>query len=329
MALFNLNPSAIGSQIAATAAGKAAQAIAQSMSPKLVQDVQRVLKIGNVVGNTLGIKTGIGVLDNLFSLNGGSTDTPTPLLGGLTLTQAKAIYEQVKSARVSKKNLFFLRITDPNPPIGVYSTRDPNSEAQEAGGLFSSVIGAAVGGITSSIAGTVGAIAGSAAGSYAGKLASSAIGGVLGGTGGSASPNGVGTIAVASFDMLAMDVSYGASIVSDHVQIGSGFIDRVTGRSPSEMSITTMDDEAGSIKRWYNGKIEQIAHHDGTFGLPAEYLVDIQVVHAIPSELVPGYKFAYSKTVRLRPQSIQLELSRRDQAVEELQLQFSQFDSFF
>jgi hypothetical protein len=304
MALFNTNASAIGEQLGTTAAGRAAQAVAQSMSPRLVQDVQRVLKVGNIFGQTLGLSTGIGAIDNLLSL-GDPRDTPTPLLGGLTLRQAQGIYEQVKATRVAKKNLFFLRIKDENPPKGAYPAGSSSSDG--LGGV--SKVGPAAGVLTAGISGAVSSIAGAL--------------GFGAGDGGS-----ISSIARNTFDLLALDVSYGESLLSDSVQIGSGFIDRPTGSTETELQITTMDDEAGSLKRWFIGKKDQVAKPDGTFGLPWEYLVTIEVVHAIPSDQVEGYKLAYSKTMRLRPQGIQLDLSRREQAVSELQLTFSQFDSF-
>lgn len=318
MALFNINPGAIGQQITATAAGKAAQAVAQSMSPKLVQDVQRVLKVGNIVGQTLGLKTGIGVLDNLFSL-GDVSNTATPLLGGLTFKQAKAMHDQLKAARVQKKNLFFIRVTERNPPEGVYEPRPSTGGAGTLAteGLISSRIGAAISSLNAGIAGISNSISGAV------NSAASAIG-----LGGLISTNSISAIALPTFDLLALDVSYGAALQSDHVQIGSGFMDRPTGTVPTEMQITTMDDEAGTLKRWFNGKLDQVARPDGLFGLPWEYLVTIEVVQAIPSPDVPDYKLAYTKSLRMRAQSIQGDLSRREQAVAEFQLVLSQFDSF-
>jgi hypothetical protein len=320
MAFFNVNPAAIGSTLATTAGAKIAQSVAQSLSPKLVQDVQRVLNIGNVVGNALGVSTGIAEIDGIFGLAGRRFEEPTAMLGGLSLKQAKAIYEQVKAARVARKNLFFLRLTDLNQPVGNYQPR--GASGQGLGGLIASRIGPAVGSVAAGIAGAVGSIAGNAAGSAVGNFASQAVNGALG------VGKSISGIAMNTFDLLAMDVSYGPSLVSDHVQVGSSFIDRPTGRNPTEMQITTMDDESGSIKRWFDGKLEQVAHTDGTFGLPSEYLVNIEVVHAIPSEQVDGYEMAYSKTLRLRPQSAQHDLSRREQAIAELSMTFVQFDGF-
>lgn len=296
MALLNIDPSAIGETIAKTAGGKAAQAIAQRMSPKLVQDVQRILSIGGLIGDILGI--------------GSIRDKPTTLLGGLTLKQAQAIYEQVSSTRMAKKNLWFIRITDPNPPTGAYAPPPP--PAKPGAKPSESGIGASLGSITAGVTGAL-------------SKAGNALASKLGVKGGSKS---VAIAALSTFDLLAVDVAYGSSVGGDSVAIGSGFMDRATGSMPTELQITTLDDEAGSIKRWFDGKLAQVAHDDGTFGLPGEYLVTIEVVHAIPSEQVPNYKLAYVEKMRMRPQAMQIDLSRRDQALAEYPMTFVQFDSF-
>lgn len=299
---FNPNTDAIAETLTKTAAGKAAQAAAQAMSPKLVRDVQRVLQVGGTLGNLLGVTTGVDIIDNLFAL-GNVQDKHSPLLGGLTLRQVKAMHSQLRSARVAKKNLFFLRLHDRTPPKQFYAKGGTTTDT------YASRIGASVG---SFIGGSVGG--------YLGGIVGSAIAGPPVG-------DSVGAAAVASFDLLALDVSYGSSIQGDHTQIGSTFYDRPMGSSPSELQIVTMDDEAGTLKRWFSAKMDQCTHPDGTFGLPEEYLVDIEIVHAIPSG-VPQEMLAYSKTLSLRPANINIEHSRRDQAVAELQITFTQFDQF-
>lgn len=305
MALLNINPGAIASTITKTAAGKAAQAVAQKMSPKLVQDVQRVLQVGNFIGQGLGIRSGNSLIDGILGL-GSAEDAQSPLLGGLSLRQAAAIHEQMMAMRIAVKNLFFIRMYDENPPAGTYAPGPPAGIGGALNGLIATGIGKAAG----AIGGIVGKIAGDALGSAIGVQTT------------------VGGVAVSCFDMLALDVSYGTSIVGDHVQIGASFIDRPTGRNPTELQITTMDDEAGTLKAWFDLKAEQVAHTDGTFGLPAEYLVTFEIVHAIASDQVPTEARAYRKVMRMRAASAQVDLSRRDQAVSELQMTFSQYDHF-
>lgn len=326
MALLNINPAALGETFVNTAVGRAAQSVAQSMSPGLVQDVQRVLKAGNMIGQMTGFTSGIGLIDNAFSL-GSAEGNATPLLGGLSMKQAQAIHQRVRSTRVALKNLFFVRLTEQRSPAGAYgSNSGGGSSVPGLGGLVGSVIGRAA----STVAGAVGSVAGATVANMAGNFVGSAganLASKLGLPGGAGSPS-YGAIATASFDLLAIDVSYGPSVQGDHVQIGSTFMDRPLGRNPMELAITTMDDEAGTLKQWFQGKLDQVARPDGTFGYPSDYLVNIEIVHAIPSADVATAHLAYSKTLRLRPTSIQIEHSRRDQAVAELPMVFNQFDAF-
>lgn len=308
MAFLTPDPTVIGQTLAKTAAAKAALAVSQAMSPKLVSDVQRVLSTGSVAGQLLGLRTGIGAVDDLLGLTD-VRDTATTLLGGLTLRQAQAIYDQSRSASVARKNLFFIRITDANPPAGAYQAAPPAQGG--LAGLIQSRVGPAIGAVVGGI-----------------SSAARTVAGALGAPGLVGSPNSIAAIAASCFDLLALDVSYGSSIQGDHIQVGAAFIDKATGTTPTEMQITTLDDERGTIKSWFDAKQNQVARGDGSFGLPAEYLVRIEVVHAIPSDQVPNENLAYRSVMRMRPQAIQLELSRRDQALAEIQLTFSEFDPF-
>lgn len=344
MALLNINPAAIGETLATSAIGRAAQAIGQAMSPKMVQDVQGVLGKVRMAGQFLGLKTGISAIDGLLGLAGGSQESGTPLLGGLSLSQAKKLAEQQRAARVARKNLFFIRITDENVPQGVYADKPVSNSlgmsrigagiGETISGMVGSVASVGVAKIGQSLGGLAGAAAylgssqiGGAIGKMAGSAVSSAVGKVLGG-GVSLPANSVGQIAVNSFDMLAMDVSYSDGVTSDQQMIGGTFIDKVTGAAPVEFQITTMDDEAGSIKRWFEGKLMQIRHRDGTMGLPAEYVFTVEIVHAIASPDVPNEHLAYRKISRVRASTMQVDLSRRDQALSEIQLTFAEFDPY-
>lgn len=131
--------------------------------------------------------------------------------------------------------------------------------------------------------------------------------------------------------LLALDVSYnGRTVAAEKVSIGSGLLDRPTGSESVELSITTMDDEAGSLKRWFEGKLAQVVRPDCTFGVPSDYQVDIEIVHGIASsEISPKFVArAYRSMLTMRPVGIQHELSRRDQGPEEIQMTFTSVDSW-
>lgn len=258
MALPSLNPSLTGA-IYQSAGARIAKSVLQRVSPRVVQNVQRLVQLSNLIGNG---PISPGMVDSLIGQLMPQNGTPTPLLGGMSTEDALDVMRQMRNAKLTRKNLFYLRVEDLTPPEISYDSLN-------------------------------------------------------------------GAIACASFDMFALDVSYGpSSLTGEKTSIGSGFIDKLTGSEATEMSITTMDDERGTLKRWFEGKVSQAARSDGTFGLPRDYCVNIEVVHAVPSPDVRGSDLAYRSQFTMRPVAMQLDLSRRDQAMQELQLSFSQFDSF-
>lgn len=130
------------------------------------------------------------------------------------------------------------------------------------------------------------------------------------------------------FNLLAVDVSFAPfTNPGEAVPLGSGNIDNLSQAERVEMRITTFDDERGSIKRWYHGKADQATHRDGTFGLPAEYLLVVRVTHMAPTN-AGSDDARFRHAFLMRPANIEHELSRRDAALEELQLSFVQFDTF-
>lgn len=129
-------------------------------------------------------------------------------------------------------------------------------------------------------------------------------------------------------DMLAVDVSYSPfTMAGEKINIGSAVLDRLTGTENVDLSLTVLDDEVGTIKRWFEGKCKQAANSDGTFGLPVEYCVNIEVVHAISTPEAAINGMPYTSKMLMRPQAIQFDMSRRDQAMQELQLNFTEFDT--
>jgi len=142
-------------------------------------------------------------------------------------------------------------------------------------------------------------------------------------------PSGLNAEAV--LQLLAIDVSYTPSaLVGEKVAIGGAMMDRLTGSEAIELRITTMDDEVGTLKSWFDYKCALAAAQDGTFGLPGQYCVKIEVVHGLPDpEVRPASgREPYAMYVWMRPVSIEHELSRREQALAELTMTFTQFDSF-
>jgi len=259
MAMPSINPNLIGA-VAKSAGARIAKSVLQRVSPRVVQDVQRLVQLSDTLfgGGTVSA----GMIDSLIGQFVSREGHPTPLLGGMSPEEALEVMRQMRNAKLARKNLFYIRMEDLSPPEISYDALN-------------------------------------------------------------------GAIACSSFDMFALDVSYGpATLSGEKVSIGSGFMDKLTGSEATDMSITTMDDERGTLKRWFDGKAAQAAHSDGTFGLPRDYCVNIEVVHAVPSPDVRGSDLAYRASFTMRPVNIQHDLSRRDQAMQELAMTFTQFDSF-
>lgn len=240
MANLQLDPR-VGATLKVTAAARAARAVAQKLAPPSIRKIQQLLQFGNFASDLFG---------------GGQENAPQPLLGGVTLAEAREIYAQMGEAQLARKNLFFVRVIDHNPPPVEYGD----------GMFFTSL-----------------------------------------------------------FNLFAVDVSYSPStLTGEKIPLGSATMDRLTGLEAVDLNITTMDDSRGSLKRWFEAKVEQAARRDGTFGLPSEYWLDIECYHATPTANESAYKIHR----RMRCQSTQHDLSRRDQALGEVTMTFTEFDTF-
>lgn len=270
-----------------SAGARISQQIAQQFGPRSVLDIQRILQASDFLQGALGV--------------GGIDGLPQPLLGGITLAEARDTYKQLSEARLSRKNLFYIQVTDLDPPDLGISAR--NASAPQGNTLAESL-----------------AIARSAVTGGLGGL----IAGALGGSSPAAKPNAPDVAHL--FNLFATNVSYaGATMTGERVHFGAVSIDRLVGTEQIDLQITTMDDEVGTLKRWFDAKFAQAAHSDGTFGLPGEYCVEIAVYHAVPKADNRAYKFY----ALMRPQSIQHDLTRGEQAMQEIQMTFQQFDTFY
>lgn len=129
-------------------------------------------------------------------------------------------------------------------------------------------------------------------------------------------------------NMLALDVSLSPfTLPGESVPIGSANMDRLASSERVEVRMTTMDDERGSIKRWFMSKCAQATRKDGTFGLPSDYLMVLTITH-MASARTERSDPRLSQAFLVRPSNIDLELSRRAPELEELPLSFVEFDTF-
>lgn len=138
-----------------------------------------------------------------------------------------------------------------------------------------------------------------------------------------------GGYAPLDINLFATEVSYSPStIVGDAVRIGSALFDNVQGSERVEIKVTTMDDTAGSVKRWFEERAARIAHQDGTFGLPIDYLLRVEITHACIGPEADGFRIAKTDKYVVRAGNIDYELSRRDDALQELSFSLVGFDTF-
>ena len=139
-----------------------------------------------------------------------------------------------------------------------------------------------------------------------------------------------GSGAAVDVNLFATEVSYTpVTITGDAVNAGSAVFDTLTGTERIELSVTTLDDANGSLKKWFSSKAGQVASSDGTFGIPIEYLLRATVIHAfIDDGMLNDENGGFFTKCLVRPATMQLGLSRREDGLEEVQFTFVQHDTF-
>lgn len=129
------------------------------------------------------------------------------------------------------------------------------------------------------------------------------------------------------FNLFATDVDYTPMVISgDKRQVGAAHVDTVSSSDPIEIRITTLDDKSGYIKKWFMAHAGAAAARDGVVSPAGRYAINIKIVHAYitQSSNIGGYE---DKGL-FRPGNIDLSLSRREDGLEEIQMTFSQLDTF-
>lgn len=132
-----------------------------------------------------------------------------------------------------------------------------------------------------------------------------------------------------AFNVFATSVEYSPfTVTGEYQRIGGVLIDTITGNEAVELSMVTLDDAAGSIKRWFAQMSARIAAGDGTIGVPASYAIRIDVTHAFAdsSDIPPE---AYRDSGLFRCANLSTSLTRGENNLAELQLTFTQVDTFW
>lgn len=126
------------------------------------------------------------------------------------------------------------------------------------------------------------------------------------------------------FNLFCTDIEHGPiTITGDKQKVGTTVIDGVSGTEVDEIRMTTLDDKKGTIRKWFEAHSAAVTNADGTVGVPADYAIKITVIHSYVSDL-GGFR---TKGL-FRPVSYEVSLSRRDDALEEVQMTFTQLDTF-
>ncbi|MER2514265.1 MAG: hypothetical protein ABTQ25_17930 [Nitrosomonas ureae] len=129
-------------------------------------------------------------------------------------------------------------------------------------------------------------------------------------------------------NMFATEIEYAPYIVgSDKHRTGGSTIDSVRTGDPVEMRISTMDDQFGTIKKWYELHHSSAVAQDGTVGLPSMYAIKFNIIHSFVTRESTLYG-AYESIGWFRPANLEISLSRREDAMAEVQMTFSQIDTF-
>jgi len=200
-----------------------------------------------------------GLLNDLLPGMGGVASqtkfwgAPTPLFGGISPTEAKRIYDEIRGQRLSKKNLWLIEVS-----------------SRLKGGAMNDM---------------------------------------------------------QRFNLFATEIEYAPFTVSgEKRRVGGALVDAVQGNEAVELRLTTMDDQSGSLKKWYANHHAAVAAEDGTVGVPDAYAITIKVVHSFITR--DSNRGGYEDIGLFRPANLDVSLSRREDGLQEVQMTFSQLDTF-
>lgn len=128
-------------------------------------------------------------------------------------------------------------------------------------------------------------------------------------------------------NMFCIELDYAPLTISgEKRRVGAASVDSVQSSDPVELRMTTMDDKLGTVKRWFEAHCVAAAAADGTVGVPGSYAIQIKVVHAF---ITQGSNWGGYRNVGLfRPANLEVSLSRREDALQEVQMTFVQLDTF-
>ena len=129
-----------------------------------------------------------------------------------------------------------------------------------------------------------------------------------------------------NWQFFVTEMSYSPiTLTADKKKIGSSVMDMFSQTEHTDLTMTTWDDKKGTIKRWADSKASKTAASDGTVGLPIDYLLRIKILHSFFSE--GSNKGGYRSKFLMRLVSAEYGHSRSEGGFQDIQLQFTQFDT--
>lgn len=129
------------------------------------------------------------------------------------------------------------------------------------------------------------------------------------------------------FNMFATELDYSPLTISgEKRKVGAASVDTVQSSDPIELRLTTMDDKSGFVKQWFEEHCSAAAAANGTVGVPGKYAIKIKVVHGFITQ--GSNRGGYQNIGLFRPANLEVSLSRREDGLQEVQMTFSQLDTF-
>lgn len=126
------------------------------------------------------------------------------------------------------------------------------------------------------------------------------------------------------FNLLCTELDFSSFESSpEAVDVGSVQLNKPTPSQRTEINLTLYDDRGGLIKSWAEMKSLAYAQSNGLYMPPVNYIFDVRVIFGTNIADDDFYKQVY--TVQLS--SMQHSLSRENQDLERVRLQFTQFDT--
>lgn len=132
-----------------------------------------------------------------------------------------------------------------------------------------------------------------------------------------------------NLNLFAQSVEYEpVTITSSAHQVGSAAFRAGHATELVEIQISTFDDTAGTLKKWFEARANAMANPDGTFGLPIDYLMRLRIEHAFISQEVAGKVSPFVHEYIVQAAGCSVSLNRGENALAALNITLVEHDSF-